>query len=395
MEAGIIKSIRRHQMKFDGRCKESRVSKTEEKTPEVAEEIVVDEQGESDNATAADLQDHPQVARSNAWVGIALGVIVTFAVGTGGWFGWHELQAISRTTQSLDASFQALNAKITQLKALEATTRRLDDQVQRLEKDVARADTRNQSVIDRVEIVAEQLAKAQVDTRSSYVLAEAEYLLKLADQRLLVERNPETAVTLMRTAQALLGQLQDGRLLSVRERLAQDLQSLSAIQSVDVLGIQAELLALDPVLDDLQLPVRRLAPNQESEPAVNLQKWLGGLSEFIRIREVHAPITPLVSASDAGRAREVLRLSLEQIKVALIREDQALFDAGLAQAKRLSMHFFDVTESAGRKVVTVLSLLEGTQIIREIPDAAQGLRALKAYRDALTLERVSGAEVRQ
>ena len=106
-----------------------------------------------------------------------------------------------------------------------------------------------------------------------------------------------------------------------------------------------------------------------------MKQWLGELSDFIRIREVNEPITPLVSASDAGRAREVLRLSLEQIKLALIREDQALFDAGLAQAKRLSMHFFDVTEDAGLKVITVLGSLEDIQITREIPDAAQGLRA--------------------
>ena len=181
----------------------------------------------------------------------------------------------------------------------------------------------------------------------------------------------------------------------MRERLARDLQSLSTVQSIDILGIQAELLALDPVLDDLQLPVRRLAPEEESVVTVDVKQWLGELSEFIRIREVNEPITPLVSASDAGRAREVLRLSLEQIKLALIREDQALFDAGLAQAKRLSMHFFDVTEGAGLKVIKVLGSLEGTQIKREIPDAAEGLRALKVYRDALYQERISGAEVKQ
>jgi uncharacterized protein HemX len=88
-------------------------------------------------------------------------------------------------------------------------------------------------------------------------------------------------------------------------------------------------------------------------------------------------------------------LSLEQIKLALIREDQALFDSALAQAKRLSMHFFDITEGAGLKATTVLSSLEGIQITREIPDAAQGLRALRVYRDALTQERISGAEVKQ
>ena len=321
--------------------------------------------------------------------------IACVGVGFAAWFGWHEFQSFTRLTESLGTSVQTLSAQVSQLENLKTTTQNLDKQMQRLESEIGRADARNQSVIDRVEVVAEQLAKAQVDTRSSYVLAEAEYLLKLADQRLLIERNPETAVTLMRTAQALLGQLQDGRLLSVRERLAQDLQSLSTVQSVDILGIQAELLALDPVLDDLQLPVRRLAPKEESAATIDVKQWLGELSDFIRIREVNEPITPLVSASDAGRAREVLRLSLEQIKLALIREDQALFDAGLAQAKRLSMHFFDVTEDAGLKVITVLGSLEGIEITREIPDAAQGLRALKVYRDALTQERISGAEVKQ
>ena len=370
------------------------MSKTEETTPEVAEEVATEQQIESVD-TATESQEHSGARGSSAWIALLFSCIACLGVGFAAWFGWHEFQSFTRLTESLGTSVQTLNAQVSQLENLKPTTQNLDKQIQRLELEIGRADARNQSVIDRVEVVAEQLAKAQVDTRSSYVLAEAEYLLKLADQRLLIERNPETAVTLMRTAQALLGQLQDGRLLSVRERLAQDLQSLSTVQSVDILGIQAELLALDPVLDDLQLPVRRLAPKEESEATIDVKQWLGGLSDFIRIREVNEPITPLVSASDAGRAREVLRLSLEQIKLALIREDQALFDAGLAQAIRLSMHFFDVTEGAGLKAITVLGSLEGTQITREIPDAASGLRALKAYRDALTQERISGAEVNQ
>ena len=59
------------------------------------------------------------------------------------------------------------------------------------------------------------------------------------------------------------------------------------------------------------------------------------------------------------------------------------------------MHFFDISEGAGLKAVTVLGSLEDIQITREIPDAAQGLRALKVYRDALNQERISGAEVKK
>lgn len=376
------------------------MSKPEETKAEVADEVAdeVVAVGLEETVVAAESSDPSkpyQSNRSGALLSLILSMVATVAVGVGGWLGWTEVQMIRGSVQSIDSAVQIMGTELMGLQKLRTETRMLQSQIQRLGTDVSRADARNQSVIDRVETVAEQLAKAQIDTRSSYVLAEAEYLLKLADQRLLIERNPETAVNLMRTAQALFGQMQDGRLLSVRELLAQDLNRLSSIPTIDVLGIQADLLALDPVLDELQLPVRRLMIETPTDQAIDAQNWLDDLSEFIRIREVNAPITPLVSASDAGRAREVLRLSLEQIKVAVIREDQALFDAGLAQAKRLCTHFFDVTAGAGLKVTSVLSALEGTLVVREIPDAAQGLRALKAYRDALTQERVSATEARQ
>jgi Uncharacterized enzyme of heme biosynthesis len=128
----------------------------------------------------------------------------------------------------------------------------------------------------------------------------------------------------------------------VREALAADIQALDRVEMVDVLGVQAQLLALDSALDDLTLPVRRLMePVEDTDVASEAlaDQWLARLQEYIRIREVDAPIAPLVTASDAGRAREILRLNLEQIKVALIREDQRLFDAGITQALRLTAHY--------------------------------------------------------
>ena len=233
-------------------------------------------------------------------------------------------------------------------------------------------------------------------TRTSYTLAEAEYLLRLADQRMRIERNPENAVVLMRTAQALLGQLEDGRLLPIREQLAGDIQTLASIERIDVLGIQAEILALDAVLDRLQLPVRRLQPPpSESQEADAQSNWLTVLSEYVRIRQVDAPITPLVTAADAGRAREVLRLNLEQIKVALIREDQAIFDASVAQAVRMTTHYFSTTEGAGLRVLQTLEQLQGQSIARDIPDASTGLRALQAFRASEVSRRAIADEVRR
>lgn len=351
---------------------------------------------EAVDATESTPSDSTATPKSDQRVAILFAVAAMLGTAGAGWFGYTEFMRLQQQIASLTPQVESVQDVEAQLAATDTRIDNLSDEIARLGGEIQRSDARNQAVIDRVESVADALARAQVDTRTSYTLAEAEYLLKIADQRLLVERNPETAQTLMRTAQQLLGQLEDGRLLPVREALAADIQALDGVDSVDVLGIQAELLALDRALDDLTLPVRRLMdPARDSQSASEAapDQWLARLQNYIRIREVETPIAPLVTASDAGRAREILRLNLEQIKVALIREDQQLFDAGIRQALRLTEHYFSVQDGAGASVFSALQRLQGTPVVQSIPDAAQGLRALQGYRQARLADGASNAEV--
>lgn len=337
-----------------------------------------------------------EAAHRANWLAILVAIMALAGSGAVGWMGWQEIQVLRKEINASSALAPVVTRLEDRVDQHQSQFSEIQQQLNALAMQIERTESRNQSVIDRVEGVAEQLARAQVDTRSSYTLAEAEYLLKLADQRLLIERNPETAIVLMRTAQALLGQLDDGRLLPVREQLAADVQALSSVERIDVLGMQAELLALDAVLDALELPVRRLQVIEaEQTEAAPMNDWLQTLSEFIRIREVDAPIAPLVTAADAGRAREVLRLSLEQIKVAMLREDQALFDASVSQAIRVTQHFFSTVEGAGLRVMQTLDQLAGQKVVRPIPDASAGLRALQAFRQAEVSRRAIANEVQQ
>ena len=142
------------------------MSKTEEKSPGLNEEAVADERVEYiDTDTQPGV--HLVATRPNTWISVVLSCVAVFSVGLAAWFGWQELQSFTRSMQSIDSSVQGLSAKIAQFENLKVTTQELDNQIQRLESEVERTDARNQSVIDRVEMVAEQLAKAQVDTRSS------------------------------------------------------------------------------------------------------------------------------------------------------------------------------------------------------------------------------------
>lgn len=318
------------------------------------------------------------------WLTVVLVLIALGATAGLGWLGWVEITALRAQHAQMTDRLDQVESMLKSMQTERGQLRGLETNVAQLNQQLESARRETQSVIERVESIVDQSAKASVDTRSQTLLAEAEYLLKLADQRLWVERNPDTARPLMQSAQAVLGEVQDNRLLPVRERLAADLQALASIETVDVMGMQAEVLALDGVLDRLQLPTRRLsdAPVVGADSQPSIGEWLGPLAEFIRIREVEALIAPLVTAADAGRAREILRLNLEQIKLALLREDQALFDAAVAQALRLTRHYFNVSEGPGLGVIDTLQGLEGRAIVRTLPDASSGLRALRLFRDA-------------
>lgn len=313
------------------------------------------------------------------WLAIALGLMALASTGSLGWFGFLEWNRLNSTVAALEEAQRAYSALSSTLTRLTPRIDAIEPRFEAAEDRAAALQAETQAALARLEVLAERVQTSQVDTRDTYVLAEAEYLLKLAQQRTLIERSPANALTLMRTADALLAELADPRLQPVREALASDMQALASVPELDVLGVQAKLTAMIASLDDLTLPVRRLSAPVAELPA-GVQPLLDRVSQYITIHRLEAPITPLVSAADAGRAREVLRLQLEQLKLAILREEAELFTSTRQAALSTLDHYFEVQTGAGAATYAGLVALETVAVSRSMPEANQGLERLKSYR---------------
>jgi uroporphyrin-III C-methyltransferase len=323
------------------------------------------------------------------WLAIAIGVIALASTVTLGWFGFLEWKRLNVTIAALESSQSTVRGLSTQIAQLTPRVEAVEPRFVDSERRVMAAQEAANAVLERVEVLAERLQASQVDTRETYLLAEAEYLLKLAQQRILIERSPSNALTLMQTADALVAELADPRLQSVREALALDMQALVGVPELDVLGVQAKVSAMTARLDDLTLPVRRLsAPVAELPDEV--QPLMDRVSQYITIHRLDAPITPLVTAADAGRAREVLRLQLEQLKLAILREEAALFESTRLAALSTLSHYFDANTGAGAAIEAGLVALADVPVTRTIPEASEALVSLKSYRQQL-LNRMAAA----
>jgi uroporphyrin-3 C-methyltransferase len=237
-------------------------------------------------------------------------------------------------------------------------------------------------------LLAEQraeLARFSAADRESWLLAEAEYLLRLANQRLIMAGDTVAAQALLSSADDILRELDDVGLHVVRGAVAADLAAVRAVPRVDVEGIYLRLGALVEQADKLvifQLPEREAQPR--AAPAQNWQgrlqqgyeHALAKLSDYIVIRRRDVPMQALMDPQWEGLVRQNMRMLLEQAQVALLSGNQSLYKESLQRALHWVGEFFESDEAASRAMAREINQLIDLNVAATMPDIARSLRAL-------------------
>jgi uroporphyrin-3 C-methyltransferase len=323
-------------------------------------------------------------------------LLLAAAGGAGWWF--YQLQqqepVVNKVQQNLESQQQ-------DIKRLE---QRLDDERAERQNQQQSQAALNQSISDiqlNINSHARRLRELSTTSRSDWLLAEAEYLIRLANQRLITERNTKNATSLLVTADGILRDLDEVDLLPVRKALAKSITALRSTQMVDREGLYLQLSALSEQLVNLPL----MAPELDEEVSVDVEtevteaengsiseEWrerifqsfnsaLESASDLIRVRRRDAPLEPLPSVEEDQQLRHNLAILLEQAQMALLREEQAIYQVSLEKAQVWLNNYFELNESA-IPLVEQLALLEQENVVQQLPDISEGLEVLRDYIDS-------------
>jgi uroporphyrin-3 C-methyltransferase len=237
-------------------------------------------------------------------------------------------------------------------------------------------------------LLAEQraeLARFSAADRESWLLAEAEYLLRLANQRLIMAGDTVAAQALLSSADDILRELDDVGLHAVRGAVAADLAAVRAVPRVDVEGIYLRLGALVEQADNLvifQMPEQEArlraetAQNWQGRLQQGYENALAKLSDYIIIRRRDVPMRALMDPQWEGLVRQNMRMLLEQAQVALLSGNQSLYKESLQRALHWVGEFFESDESAARAMAREINQLIDLNVAATMPDIARSLRAL-------------------
>ncbi|MDP5208132.1 uroporphyrinogen-III C-methyltransferase [Microbulbifer sp. 2205BS26-8] len=190
-------------------------------------------------------------------------------------------------------------------------------------------------------------------TRKDWQLAEASYLLRMANQRLILEDDSRAALGLVEEVDSILREVDLPDLYGVRQQLAQDITALKLVQDVDREGLFLRLRALEGALIRARIQpefdmTHPQPEGQEEEPqpeGVTQPPWQRGWQKFIRflrdsVRPIDGDINPvMLSPQSEVRFRQTLRLDMEQAQLALLRGDTTVYKDALNSARELLLTY--------------------------------------------------------
>ncbi len=233
------------------------------------------------------------------------------------------------------------------------------------------------------------------ESQHALQLAQSEYLLRNANDRLLVQRDVTGALTLLLAAQSLVSQVDGPGLAPVRDELAKEVEALRGDSGVDLAAVSARLQALAGTVLDLPTRGARFSSTQASvapETALPMpaestlesagrSAWQKFRSLFEFRRQGGAPRPPL-GPDEAAYLRLNLALQLQIAELALLRNDASVYQQSLGAVRRWLDDYLDPAAASVTMARAEIDQLLTVRLDRALPNISGSLNALRPLLDA-------------
>ncbi len=238
-------------------------------------------------------------------------------------------------------------------------------------------------------------------TGTQWIVAEAEYLMRIANHRLQLEGDVATALIALKTADERLRDSGDPVWTGVRERLAAEMAELKAVKALDLTGQAAKLSGLISQVEELKLPHSGpVVADRSQEIAAKAKEFTlqsvlrdgwEGFKSLMVIRQNERPLTALLGPEQRFFLYQNLRLQLEAARLALLHRDQALYGSSLQRAKAWVGEFFDQGQALTKAMQAEIDELAGVELKTTLPDISGSLRLLREQQHKINSGQKAGS----
>jgi uroporphyrin-3 C-methyltransferase len=290
------------------------------------------------------------------------------------WFLQKQIPVVSHTLETQNS----LQTRIDQLEQnLQLANTGLSKEIEARKSEQAE----HQALSAAMQDVSAKLGRSTVAWR----MAEVEYLLTVANHRLILAQDRETAIAVFETADNRLKAIGDTALLKVRKAIADELIALRGMPEVDIPGLALRVGSIADSIEQLPLKdKKRIAVAMTEETKNKPNKWQdipmtmwNDLKSLVQVRRHQQPTEPLLPPSEAWFLYQNLTLKLEQARLAVLRRDTDLFRQDINEAVNWMANYFEAESPAVQSSEQALKAMLNIELQPAVPDVSGSLRLLR------------------
>jgi len=285
---------------------------------------------------------HPNVRRFNgAYVAIFISILaVVIIVGAFG-YGYSQLTKmnieLTQWANDLQSRFTTSQSEIAVL--------------QKSISELEQAAHKSQALSTQQEQVLSEWHAAQQGDLDKWHVAEAQYLVKLANDHLQFSHNNETALILLQQADKVLQNFQDAKILEIRKSIAVDIVNLQALPLIDITALYLRLIALNDQMDQLPLPTNPLKSEDKQNSATTIPSglpwWKVGLeyakqmlNKIVIVHYNGSNSLPLILPEEKNFLYQNLHAQMEDAIWGVLHQHAEIYQASLVRMAKWIQQYF-------------------------------------------------------
>lgn len=233
------------------------------------------------------------------------------------------------------------------------------------------------------EVEAAKTAAAKGDL-NALTLSEVSYLLRVADHKLHFEADPAGALEALQVAEQRLAAANELAFAGVQKMLAENIATVRGVKLPDYAGIAHRIIELEGRVDvlavkpDIQVEnlKARVKPQLDSAVPEGEAPWYERMAEnawnqvkdIVVIRHERTHTQPLMTPKESFFLHQNLRLNLEAMRLALLRDDAVAYQESAQLVVAWLGQYFDQSDADVQQLTKDVQALAAVQLKPYVPD---------------------------
>ena len=336
------------------------------------------------------------------WFGLFNFLLILGLAGAGGYYWYLQDRAAKQAVRDYEAAIADLRA---QINAKPTNAQLIDEMepVRRVLGQFTQQITALETGQESLSQASEKLYELYGRNKNEWQLAEVEYLMRVAQHKLILQDDFAGAAITLQAASDLLGETGDPGMLPVRVRISDEIADLRTRKRADLVGmtltlaqLSREVLMLQPGFAPRidEIPAEEAPAPEPPPPVEGDQNWLERISSYVDSLVVvrRESLPPTAIEADIVDVGQALSDNLKLARWAVLERDVYHYEMLLERSVKLFREYYDLDNAANADFLGQLTDLQKRVLKPEKPDITGSLREMQRILQRRELEPAEATE---